>query len=142
MFSKEESKRIRQEFWTSLGKAYPRNWVLYNTKIKDVSLKFTFTTKKAEVSIDIEPWDDLIREYYYDKLVSLKNLLTTDYIADIIYDPTYKLDNGKIISRVYCQLQEVSIHNKNSWPQTMEFLYTKMDLLETFFIEYKDFIKD
>ena len=142
MFSKEESKRIRQEFWTSFGKAYPRKWLLYNTKIKDVSLKFTFTTKKAEVSIDIEPWDDLIREYYYDKLVSLKNLLTTDYIADIIYDPTYELDNGKIISRIYCQLHEVSIHNKNSWRQTMEFLYTQMDLLEAFFIEYKDFIKD
>ena len=59
MFSKEESKKIRQEFWTSFGKEYPRKWLLYNTKIKGVTLKFTFTTKIAQVSIDIEPIEDI-----------------------------------------------------------------------------------
>ena len=34
MFNREESAKIRQEFWTSFGKSFPRKWLLYNTKIK------------------------------------------------------------------------------------------------------------
>ncbi|MBQ4821227.1 DUF4268 domain-containing protein [Aquimarina sp. MMG016] len=142
MFSKEESKKIRQEFWTSFGKDYPRKWLLYNTKIKDVTLKFTFTTKKAQVSIDIEPNDEVIKGYYFDKFVSLKTILTTEYLQEVIYDQYYELENGKIISRLYTELEGVSIHNKNTWQETMDFLYEQMDKLELFFLEYKDYIDD
>ncbi len=140
MFNKDESKRIRQEFWTSFGKEYPRKWLLYNTKIKDVTLKFTFTTKKAQVSIDIEPSDAIIREYYFDKFVSLKNILISEYISDIMITDAYELDNGKIISRLYIEIEEVSIHNRNTWETTMAFLHKNMSKLEEFFLEYKDFI--
>ncbi len=142
MFSKTESKIIRQEFWTSFGKEYPRKWLLYNTKIKDVTLKFTFTTKKAQVSIDIEPYDKIIRAYYYEKIVSLKKNLTSEYIPDIIFNEYYELDNGKTISRVYIELTDVSIHNKTCWKETMKFLNEKMSQLEIFFLEYKDYIRD
>jgi len=141
MFSKEESKKIRQEFWTSFGQNYPHKWLLYNTKIKDVTLKFTFTTKKAQVSIDIEPSDSLLKEYYYDKLVNLKTILTSEYLENVIYDQNYNLENGKIISRVYVELSDVSIHNRNNWEETMKFLAIHMTKLETFFMEYKDFLK-
>jgi len=140
MFSREESKKVRQEFWTSFGKQYPRKWLLYNTKIKDVTLKFTFTTKKAQVSIDIEPNDDLIKQYYYDKFVSLKNIISTEYLENVILDDQYELENRKIISRVYVEIQDVNIHNKNHWEVVMIFLADNMIKLEGFFIEYKDFI--
>lgn len=142
MFSKEESKKIRQEFWTSFGKEYPRKWLLYNTKIKGVTLKFTFTTKIAQVSIDIEPNEDIFKVYYFDKFLSLKTILKSEYIEDIIYDSSYELDNGKIISRVYTELTQVSIHNKKTWETTMQFLNSSMDKLELFFLEYKDFIEE
>ncbi len=141
MFSKEDSKKIRQEFWTTFGKEYPRKWLLYNTKIKDVTLKFTFTTKKAQVSIDIEPDDKLIRAYYYDRFLSLKAIISTDFLENIIFEESYELENGKVISRLYVELPKVSIHNKSTWNDTMIFLDQHMDKLETFFLEYKDYIK-
>ena len=54
MFSKEESQRMRQEFWTSFGKSFPTKWTLYNTKIKGFSFKFYFDTKKAMVLVEID----------------------------------------------------------------------------------------
>lgn len=140
MFSKSESKQIRQEFWTKFGKEYPNKWLLYNTKIKDVTLKFTFTTKKAQVSIDIESYDSLIKAYYYDKFIALKNILTSEYIDDITFDEHYQLENEKVISRLYVELPNVSIHNKACWEEVMQFLYDRMFKLEKFFIEYKDYI--
>jgi len=141
MFTKEEAKRVRQEFWTEFGKAYPRKWLLYNTKIKELVLKFTFTTEIAQVSIDVDSDDELIREYYYDKLWSLEKILKTEYIPDIILNPNYEVDYGKIISRVYVQLNNVCIHNKKTWPETFDFLNTNMAQLELFYYEYEDFIK-
>ncbi|WP_109301305.1 DUF4268 domain-containing protein [Aquimarina sp. AU474] len=140
MYNREESKQIRQEFWTAFGKEYPRKWLLYNTKIKDVTLKFSFTTKKAQVSIDIEPSDEIVRAYYYDKFVSLKTILVSEYLEAILYDEHYELENYKIIPRIYVELLNVNIHNKNCWEQVMIFLYDHMEKLETFFLEYKDFI--
>ena len=40
MFSKIESENLRQEFWTSFGKSFPRKWLLYNTKLKGITFKF------------------------------------------------------------------------------------------------------
>ena len=53
MFSKETSRQLRQEFWIAFGKSFPRKWILYNTKIKELSFKFHFDTKKALVSLDL-----------------------------------------------------------------------------------------
>ncbi len=140
MFSKEDSKKIRQDFWIFFGKRYPRKWLLYNTGIKDVVLKFSFDTKKAMISIDATSNDPVLRVYYYEKLESLKSLLQEEVSPTLSFDPEYVLDSKKTVSRVYLLKEEVSIHNKNSWPEVFEFFNTNMDKLENFFIEYKDFI--
>ena len=142
MFIKEESKQLRQEFWTSFGKEFPRKWILYNTKIKEIQLKFTFTRKYAQVSLDVTDPDDLIRAYYFEKLQSLQKILNSEYLPEIIYDENYELPEGKIISRIYVQIENVSIHSKKDWPLVKEFLARNMMLLEEFFIDFVDFIKN
>ena len=141
MFSRDESKRLRQEFWTSFGKEYPRKWILYNTKIREIQLKFTFNRKFAQVSLDIIDEDELIRAYYFDKLESLQKILKSEYLPEIIYAQDYELPEGKIISRIYVHLDNVSIHNEKDWPQVKEFLAKNMLLFEEFFTDFADFIK-
>ena len=142
MFSKEESRQLREKFWTSFGKSFPRKWILYNTKIKGLSFKFYFDTKSALVALDLE--DDLEnRIAYWEKLQSLKSILTEEFLPDAIFDEVYSLENGKEISRIYIKLnQNVSIHNKNTWQMVMEFFNDKMILFEDFFFEYEDILKD
>jgi len=141
MFSKEESKKLIQEFWTSFGKEYPHKWILYNTKIKELQLKFTFTPKFAQVSLDINSQDEIIRAYYFEKLITLKTILQTDYLPEVEFDENYELPEGKTISRIYLQLDEVSIHNKRDWPVVFQFLHAKMLLLEDFFIEHGSYLE-
>ncbi|WP_042278526.1 DUF4268 domain-containing protein [Nonlabens tegetincola] len=142
MYSREEAKQIRQQFWTMFGKRYDRKWLLYNTKIKDFALKFSFEHKKALVSIDIIHDDELLRAYYYDKLLSLKSILKDEVSHDLIFEENYYLESGKEISRVYIQLDKVKIQKQTDWPAVYEFFYENMDKLERFFLDYKDFIKD
>lgn len=141
MFSKEQSRILRQEFWTSFGKSFPKKWILYNTKLKGLSFKFHFDTKTALVALDLE--DDLEhRIAYWEKLLALKSILLEEFLPEAIFEETYFLDNKKEISRIYIPLeQKVSIHNKNSWQDVMLFFNEKMVLFEAFFNDYKDIIE-
>lgn len=140
MFSKEDSRLLRQEFWTSFGKSFPRKWILYDTKIKGLSFKFYFDTKKAFIALDLE--DNLEnRIYCWEKLVALRGILTSDYLPGLIYKEQFFLDNGKEISRIYLPLMsKVSIHNKQSWQEVMTFFNDNMRAFEAFFVDYKAFI--
>ena len=140
MFSKEESRLLRQEFWTSFGKSFPRKWILYDTKLKGFSFKFHFDTKIALVALDLE--DDLeFRIKYWEKLVALKSILLDDFLPEAIFEEAYILDNDKEISRIYVPLeQKVSIHNKNTWRDVMVFFNEKMHLFEAFFEGYREVV--
>ncbi len=140
MFSREEAKRVREEFWINFGKEYPRKWVLYDTKIKEIQLKFFFTNEAAGVSLDITSPDEVIREYYFEKLLSLQNILLTEYLPDAEYNAFYDLPEGKTVSRVFVEIRRVNIYRKTDWHLVQEFLYDRMDLLERFFLEYRDVI--
>jgi hypothetical protein len=142
MFSKEESAAMRKEFWTSFGKSFPRKWLLYNTKIKGFAFKFQGDRKTASVCLDFEHLDEVANELLYDQLLSLKTILETEYLPEVIYHDNFELDNRKIIRRIYVPFdKKFSIHNKNTWRDCYEFYVETMEQFELFFYEYEDFIK-
>lgn len=141
MFSKEESRKLREEFWISFGKSFPKKWVLYNTKIKGFSFKFYFDTKKAGVYIDIESDDLEHRLLYVEKIESLKSILISEYLPEAVFNDSFLLENGKEISRVLVEKEGLSIHNKATWQAAMQFLNETMLRYEAFWFEYEDFLK-
>jgi hypothetical protein len=142
MFSKEESLFIKKEFWVQFAEAYPRKWLLYNTKIKDVSFKFYIDNKKAQVSLDIEPKEEEKRKIYYEKIQSLQTILLEEYLPEAILERNYYLESGKAISRIWVEKQNVSLNNKNTWPEIFDFFNETMSQFEVFFYEYQDYIND
>ncbi len=141
MYSKEEAKEIRQQFWIFFGKRYPRKWILYNTQVKEIKLKFSVDNQKAMVSFDIETSDEIIRQYYYEKFESLNKLMKNGIGDDLIFEQEYIRSTGKAISRIYVVLNNININNKTHWPKIFNFLNEKMNLFENFWIEYQDYIK-
>lgn len=143
MFSREEAAKLRKEFWISFGKSFPRKWLLYNTKLKGIAFKFVADRKKAMVCFDFEHPDEIANELYFDQVLSLKNILLTDFLPEAIFDECYILENGKEIKRIYIPYSEkFSIHNKNTWRGCFEFFVENMTQFELFFFEYEDIIKN
>ncbi len=142
MFSKEESSRIRKEFWVSFGKSFPKKWLSYNTKIKGFSFKFIADRKSAMVAIDIDNPDPKINRKLFENIHSFRQILKNDFIDGLIYDSEYPLETGKLIHRIYIPLnKKFSIHNKNTWSDCFTFFLDKMNALEAFYFEYEDSIK-
>lgn len=142
MYSKEETQRLKREFWIAFAEQYPRKWLLYDTKIKDLSFKFYADNKKAQVLLEIEPRNDDKRIQYFEKIESLKSILQEEYIEDAIYEKNFTLENGKIVSRVWVEKTGLSMSNRNHWEGIFDFFYTYMDAFERFFHEYSDYIRD
>ncbi|AYN03163.1 DUF4268 domain-containing protein [Flavobacterium branchiarum] len=142
MYSKEESQKMKREFWVAFAEKYPRKWVLYDTKIKDFSFKFYVDNKKAQVLIDIEHRNDDKRNAYYEKLEALKNILEEEFIKDLVFEKEYTLESGKTISRIWIEKLGVGFSNRNYWDEIFDFYFEKMNALEMFYLEYDEFIKD
>ena len=101
MYSKADAQLIKKEFWSTFGNEYPRKWLLYNTKIKDVTFKFNVDNKKAFVMLDIEPKDENKRKIYFEKVESLKDILIEAIAMKKHPFIIYIDDENEIISNIY-----------------------------------------
>lgn len=142
MYSKEETQRLKREFWVDFAEKYPRKWVLYDTKIKDFSFKFYVDNKKAQVLIDIEHRNDDKRKIFFEKLESLRSILEDEFVKDLVFEKNFVLENGKTISRIWVEKKDVSISNRKYWDEIFDFFNNKMIAIEMFYFEYGDYIRD
>lgn len=142
MYSKEESLQLKKDFWTAFAAAYPKKWLLYNTKIKDVTFKFYVDTKMAMVLLDIAPKDIEKKRIYFEKIVSLKSILVEEFLPDALFEEFFTLETGKEIGRIWVEKKGISLNNKAHWPEIFDFFNEKMTAFEYFFYEYQDYISD
>jgi hypothetical protein len=141
MFSKNEAKLLRQEFWTSFGKSFPREWILYNTNVKGLSFKFYFDTKTAYVALCMD-MDPAKQQAYWEQLLSHKTILETDFLPEVQFEKNFEVSEDKILSVAYVSTDcKVSIHNKSTWRIAMEFLNETMLKFEAFYDIYENTVK-
>jgi len=150
MFSKEEAKKLREEFWDQFKelsarrrarKKLPGNWMLTQTGIKALNLRFHVDREVAQVGIDLETRNMDKRIELYEKLESLKKLLEEAMEAPMNWELEYIRENGKSVSRIYLQKENVDIYHKETWSVAHQFMYENMMKLELFYQEYSDYIK-
>ncbi len=147
MYSKEERKKLRIEFWNTFGslskkKRKKQAWVLYNTKVKNLSLKFVAEQKYSSVVMDIEYKSNKKRHKFYENMLSLQTVFNTEFDDKLIWNKDFYIDGEKEVSRIHIDLKNVSIYKKEDWPTIFEFLFDNMNKLENIFLEYKDIIKE
>jgi len=150
MFSKEEAKQLREEFWGQfltlsrqrrIRKKLPGDWILNQTGVKALNLKFHVDREVAQVGIDLETRNMDKRIGLYEKLESVKKILEATLEEPMTWELDYLRENGKSVSRIYLELEGVDIYESSTWPTAHEFMYQKMMKLEEFYREYRDFFK-
>ncbi|QQS51186.1 MAG: DUF4268 domain-containing protein [Bacteroidota bacterium] len=150
MYSSEEKKQIRQNFWDQF-KAFSNKrklragkkgkWILDQTGISQLKLKFHFDEIQAWAGLEIDTRNLDKRIELYEKLEQLKSILQ----KAVPFELQWKLETekmpGKTVSRVFMLKEGVNIYNQDCWREVSVFLYEAMAPLEEVFVEYADFIK-
>ncbi len=150
MYSKEEVRALKLEFWETFGSlstkkrnglGLPKQWTLHKTGIKPMSLKFEATKRFALVSLEISTKDEDSRLKLYEKLSSLSTIINSEFEGGVVWELIHETEEGREMSRIYYKLDNVNMFDKNDWPKMFEFLFNNMLKLETLFIDYRDYIK-
>lgn len=140
MFSRDEASRIRQEFWTTFGRymspipsseGLTVNWINYHTGIKDVYFRMEANQKSAMIAITMEHRDAGIRELYFEQFLEFRTLLQGTLEEEWNWNPKVTLE-GKVISRIAKELPDVSVFNKEQWPDLISFFKPRIIALDGF----------
>lgn len=150
MYSKDEIKQIRADFWDGfqnysspkrrkLGK--PKQWVMQNTGIKAIDLKFHIDDRIASVGIDVVSKSLDSKVAYWNKLIGLKTLLNEELKEEVIWDDMFTLPSGKDIIRISVIKENVGLKKKECWQDVYAFFFENMIIFENFLEEYKEIIR-
>lgn len=149
MFSKEEAKELITLFWTSYSKymnkhnsKYSKNikWVNYRTNVKGVFLRLRATKNQSEICIELQHKSDDIRHLFYEQFTELKTVFTS-IAGDWIWKKNIYNESKIQISKIYLQLDNVSIYNKDTWQETFYFFEKHIVAFDEFWSDYNEVVK-
>lgn len=152
MYSKEETKKLRVDFWGMFGKrckVHPelmyrkKKWLLHHTKIKDVALRFDISRKDAKVILELSNRSEKHRFKAYEFLERYKIVIEEGFENGLTWEFYHEReDSGKEICRIYTQLINVDLHRQNQWPDIYNFYIDNMLKLESNFLEIRDLLQE
>lgn len=141
MYSKEEAKKLKQEFWTAYGQYMALtpsadgervNWVNYKTGIKHLYFRMDATNKVVTIAVEMTHPDAGIRQLMYDQFLELKNVLHDTLEEEWIWDEVFYDEDGRKIARIWTYREKLSIFNKEHWPEIISFLKPRIVALDEF----------
>ena len=149
MYSKEELKQLKKEFWEGFGtycslipalKRRKSKFMLYNTKMKGVELKFDATRKGASVILEINLSNANQRLEKYEKFLLSKTIMEKQFPMGLIWDPSYIRECGTEVSRIYTKKNDIDLHRRIQWMDFYKFMSSEMLKLEKAFKAVKEMI--
>lgn len=151
MYSKDELKSLKKEFWESFAsycevQPYLRRrrkmWVLYNTKVKGVELKFDATRDDAFVILEVNHRQEDQRLEMYEKLTWYKDNLEKDFPEGLIWDICFVRETGQQVARIYTKKTGIDFHRREDWGDFFSFMAKQMYLLERNFMKIAEYIRE
>ncbi len=151
MYSKDELKNLKLEFWESFAafcevQPYLRGrkkiWILYDTKVKGVELKFDATREGAFVILEVNHRGEEARLEMFERLTWYKDTLETDFPEGLTWDICFVRDTGKQVARIYTFKSGIDFHRRQDWGEFFSFMASQMYLLERNFMSIAEYLRE
>ena len=151
MYSKDELKNLKLEFWESFAafcevQPYLRGrkkiWTLYDTKVKGVELKFDETREGAFVILEVNHRGEEARLEMFERLTWYKDTLETDFPEGLTWDICFVRDTGKQVARIYTSKSGIDFHRRQDWGEFFSFMASQMYLLERNFMSIAEYLRE
>ena len=151
MYSKDELKNLKLEFWESFAafcevqpylRGRKKTWVLYDTKVKGVELKFDATREGAFVILEVNHRSEEARLEMFERLTWYKDTLETDFPEGLTWDICFVRDTGKQVARIYTAISGIDFHRRQDWGEFFSFMASQMYLLERNFMSIAEYLRE
>ncbi len=150
MYTRDEIKQLHKDFWTEFGlfcqslarfKYRHKSWILYNTKIKGVELKFDATEEGAYVILELNNRDVFKRKAMMETLREYHNLVD-QRLETAIWQDDFTKPCGTVVSRIYVHNPNLNIHKKEEWKDFFVYLSKNMVVMEKIFDDLKEQLEE
>lgn len=141
LYSKKETKKIKESFWTTLGKYLSLipvsdgnkvNWINYKTGIKYLVFKMDVHYKSGIIAIEICHPDQHVRLQMLDQFEQYALLLESELGEKWEWNNDYIDEFGRPIIRIYKEIDGVNILIREDWPKLISFFKPRIMGLDTF----------
>ena len=142
MYSREESKKLKEAFWTSFGRfmspipndeGIKINWVNYKTGIKYLYFRMEADNRSATIYIEISQPDDGLRELLFAQFQEYRSLLHAELEEEWHWDARYYDVYGKATARIGIHFPgKISIFKEADWPDLISFFKPRIIALDRF----------
>jgi hypothetical protein len=149
MYSKAELKELKIDFWEGFGsycrfkhvfKHRKEKFILYDTKLKGVEMKFDATRDGAFVIMEFNSRDEDQRTERFEQFETYRHILENVFPQGLVWLPRYERESGQIVARIYLHKSGLDIHRREHWFDFYEFMSENMQRMEDAFVEIKDMI--
>ena len=152
MYTQEEAKQLRLNFWEQFGarcRIHPelrqrkKNFILHRTKVPGVALRFEADRKGARVILELGQQNEDKRLKAFEILQHYKILLEEGFHEGLNWEFYHQReDSKKEVCRIFTELTDVDIHRQNQWPHIYNFFIDNMLQLEKNFLLIRDVFKE
>lgn len=149
MFTKEEKKTIIQRFWVQFD-AYcntipelafkKKKWILHDTKISHLDLKFDPGRDCAMVALEINHRSESSRFQVYELLEKYRSILEQGFPDGLIWDFCYLNNNQQEVCRIYIAKEGLDLHRFSDWLSIYTFFADTMNHLQENFLEIQEML--
>lgn len=149
MYSREEEKNIRLEFWkgfdTYCGKfpelaAKNPKWLLYKTGIKHLELKFDVSPHRVCIALELNHKNEGRRLDMFEALEPYRMLLE-DNLEDVHWEFSMYIEGEKEVGRIYMERQGLNYKRISDRQEIYDYMIDKMQILESNFLDIRDTLK-
>lgn len=150
MYSREEMKQLKRNFWGGFDafcenlprfKYRKKKWILYNTKIKGIEMKFDATREGAFVILELNhPREE--RRLELLEILERYKVIVEENFANATWELLYEKPCGTVVSRIYKEKRGIDIHRQEDWPEFYKFMSYEMNKLEKVFNELREMLQE
>ncbi len=152
MYTQEEAKQLRLQFWEQFGKrcrVHPelsqrrKNFILHRTKVSGVALRFEADRQSARVILELGQRNEDKRLKAFEILQKYKIVIEEGFPGGLSWEFYHQReDSQKEVCRIFIEMPGVDIHRQNQWPDIYNFFIANMLQLEENFLLVRDVFKE
>lgn len=150
MLTKIEKQKIRNNFWEKFAyrssktggqSGLKKRWIMDNTKMKDITLKFDFNENRALVGLILQCRNKAKRHDIFDKLLCHRQKIDSFFSSSPSWQSDIDLQN-RIVSGIFIMQEKVSVYRPEDWPLVFDFFFSQMKCMEKMFWSMKPIMEE
>ncbi|MFV0553702.1 MAG: DUF4268 domain-containing protein [Mangrovibacterium sp.] len=150
MYTREEVKKLRRQFWIAFAQRSERvpeiahrkkKWILYDTSVSGVDLKFHLGRNSIMVMIELNQKNEDKRLEMFELISSYKVIIEEGFEEGLTWELCYERESGEQVSRIYIENTDYDFHRQIQWGEIFDFYIENMLKLERNFFEIREVLK-